>query len=419
MPIDHTLLTSESVSEGHPDKVADQISDAVLDFVIAKDARAKVACETLIGPGYVVVAGEVGTESFAPADLRRALPDVVRATLRQIGYDDEASGFDVEGASIEVRLGVQSPEIATQVERSDGALGAGDQGLMFGYASDETASLMPLPIALAHRLVQDLAALRHRGDVAWLLPDAKSQVTVRYSGPEPVAIDTVVLASQHRADVSLDELRHTLRAAVIEPALAALDVPYDRDRLLINHAGSFVRGGPAADTGLTGRKIIVDTYGGSCPHGGGAFSGKDPSKVDRSAAYAARWVAKHIVAAGLARRTQVQLAYAIGSLRPVSVRVDTHGSSPIADAVLAVAVQRAFDLSPKGIIEALKLRRPGYLTTAAYGHFGRQEFTWEQTPRLHELEDAVRHVLALPPATTLPKVPAADGPSSVVRPRVV
>ena len=384
------LLTSESVSEGHPDKVADQISDSVLDYVLGHDPLARVACESLIGRGYLVIAGEVSSQGLSVGDLRATLPDVARQRLRAIGYTDANSGFAVDDAEIHVRIGAQAPEIANQVDRVVGKLGAGDQGLMFGYATRETPERMPLPIALAHRLLRRLAALRHDGTLPYLRPDAKSQVTVRYDGHRPVGVDTVVVATQHAPGVDLDNVRADVSGEVIWPCLRGFAKP-DSVRILVNHAGSFVKGGPAADTGLTGRKIIVDTYGGSCPHGGGAFSGKDATKVDRSAAYAARWVARHIVDASLALRATVQLAYAIGSLEPVSVYVTTHGTGAVQDARLARAVQEVFDLSPAGIIGALELRRPVFAETAAYGHFGREgeAFTWEQTPHLESLQAAV------------------------------
>jgi S-adenosylmethionine synthetase len=394
-------LTSESVSEGHPDKVADQISDSVVDYVLARDPNARVACETLIGPGYLVLAGEIGTRAVSLDTLRAALPDVARQTLRQIGYVSEESGFDTDQAEIHFRIGLQSPEINDQVDRQDGAIGAGDQGLMFGYACDETDAHMPLPIAMAHELLRELTSVRKNGSISWLLPDAKSQVTAKYQDDVPVGIETVVIASQHKRDVSLDELRTVLHREVVTPVLARFGYDASSVNVLINHAGSFVLGGPAADTGLTGRKIIVDTYGGSCPHGGGAFSGKDPSKVDRSAAYAARWVARHVVAGKWARRAQVQLAYAIGSLQPVSIRVDTMGTGSVPDAVLAAAVGEVFDLSPRGIIDSLALRQPRYRATAHLGHFGRHEdgFTWEQTTELDAFGQAV--VACYPQASTL------------------
>ena len=384
------LLTSESVSEGHPDKVADQVSDAVLDYLLSHDPGARVACETLIGPGYIIIAGEVQVADLSLRDLSQALPEVVRGQLRTIGYHDADSGFPVDEADIQIRLGLQSREIADQVGRTDGQLGAGDQGMMFGYATRETPERLPLPIALAHRLLRRLAEVRRDGTLDYLRPDAKSQVTVEYEGHRPIRLDTIVLATQHGPQVDLERLRSDLIDEVITPCLDG-STPHDDVRILVNHAGSFVSGGPAADTGLTGRKIIVDTYGGSCPHGGGAFSGKDATKVDRSAAYAARWVARHLVDAGLAERVTVQLAYAIGSLSPVSVYVDSHGTSSVADARLKQAVSAVFDLSPGGIIKALDLRRPRFLETAAYGHFGRRgpAFTWEMTPHLDALMSAL------------------------------
>lgn len=388
------LLTSESVSEGHPDKVADQVSDAILDCILARDPQARVACETLIGPGYMVLAGEVGSVVWSLEELRRELALVARRTVAVIGYNSPEVGFDAKHAEVQFRVGLQSAEIHDQVDRGDGALGAGDQGLMFGYACDETPQLMPLPSALSHRLLERLTALRKSGDVPWLRPDAKSQVTVRYSGDVPSAIDTVVLAAQHEPSVSLEVLRETLERQVVAPTLEEYGFNAEGVRVLINHAGTFALGGPAADTGLTGRKIIVDTYGGSCPHGGGAFSGKDASKVDRSAAYAARWVAKNLVASGLAKRAEVQLAYAIGSLQPVSVRVDTRGSGAVDDAILAAAVQRVFDLSPGGIISALDLTKPRFARSASLGHFGRDEpeFTWERVDRVGALVSSVEAV---------------------------
>ena len=397
-PLTSRLLTSESVSEGHPDKVADQVSDAVLDHVLARDPKARVACETLIGPGYLVLAGEIGSAAWTEDDLRAALPDVARRVVRDIGYDRDDVGFNAQSADVLFRIGLQSREIRAQVDREDGAVGAGDQGLMFGYATDETPSRMPLPSAIAHDLLARLTQLRHSGEVAGLRPDAKSQVTVRYQGDEPERVDTVVLASQHASSFELERLRRTLHDAVVAPALEHFGQDAAGVRVLINHAGSFVLGGPAADTGLTGRKIIVDTYGGTCPHGGGAFSGKDASKVDRSAAYAARWVARHLVDGGWARRAEVQLAYAIGSLQPVSVRVDTRGTSTRPDDVLAKAVRESFDLSPRGIIEALELERPRFQQTASLGHFGREgeAFTWEVPTRLDALAESIeRHTARL------------------------
>ena len=383
------LLTSESVSEGHPDKVADQVSDTVLDHVLSHDPHGRVACETFIGPDYLIIGGEVSAKGLSIEGLRRDLPALVRARLRAIGYEGRGSGFPVEEATIEVKLTLQSTEIANQVARGDGQIGAGDQGLMFGYATRETPERLPLPIALAHRLLRRHAEVR-RSTLSELRPDAKSQVSVRYEEGKPVAIDTIVLATQHSDAISLDELRQEVQAEIIAPTVGD-QWPLDETRILINHAGSFVKGGPEADTGLTGRKIIVDTYGGSCPHGGGAFSGKDATKVDRSAAYAARWLAKHIVEAELAERVTVQLAYAIGSLEPVSIYVDTHETGSVSDEALADALPRVFDLSPGGIIDALQLRRPIFAETAAYGHFGREGegFTWEKTPHVDALREAV------------------------------
>lgn len=385
-----TLLTSESVSEGHPDKVADQISDVVLDHVLGHDPVGRVACETFIGPGYLIIGGEVAADGLTLDDLRRDLPDLARQRLRDIGYTDADSGFSVETADIDVRLNLQAPEIGAQVVRADGQIGAGDQGLMFGYATRETPERLPLPIALAHRLLRRHAQVRRSGLLGYLRPDAKSQVTVKYVHGEPVGLDTIVVATQHTPEVDLDTLRREVTTHIIEPCVAG-EWSLDGVRLLVNHAGSFVTGGPEADTGLTGRKIIVDTYGGSCPHGGGAFSGKDATKVDRSAAYAARWLAKHVVEAELAERVTVQLSYAIGSLQPVSVSVDTHGTGALSDGTLAQALPRVFDLSPGGIIEALRLRRPIFSQTSAYGHFGREgdAFSWERTPQVEALRAAV------------------------------
>jgi len=395
-PFNH-LLTSESVSEGHPDKVADQISDTVLDHVLRHDPLARVACETFIGPDYVIIGGEVDASGLVIEDLRRDLPALVRERLRAIGYTDARSGFAVDAADIQIRLTLQSQEIRDQVARGDGQIGAGDQGLMFGYATRETPERLPLPIALAHRLLRRHAEVR-RQTLTELGPDAKSQVTVRYEDGRPVGLDTIVIATQHGANVGLDTLRRDVIRHIIEPCVQGR-WSLDGVRILVNHAGSFIKGGPAADTGLTGRKIIVDTYGGSCPHGGGAFSGKDATKVDRSAAYAARWVANHIVEAELAERVTVQLSYAIGSLKPVSVYVTTHGTGTVSDAILARVIPEVFDLSPGGIISALDLRRPVFTQTAAYGHFGRQgdAFTWEKTPHVDTLLGSVREHLSASP----------------------
>jgi S-adenosylmethionine synthetase len=361
------LFTSESVSEGHPDKVADQISDAILDAYLQEDPLAKVACECLITTGHLVIAGEITSTAHVDADA------VAKKVIAQIGYDDASIGFDYQTAAYTNLLHEQSPEINRGVV--DG--GAGDQGLMFGYACKETPELMPLPILLAHRLVERQSELRRSGALEWLLPDAKSQVTVLYDGQTPVAVDTVVLSTQHRAGVEQEHIRREVVQEIILPVIR----PYLNGhpfQYYINPSGSFTIGGPHGDTGLTGRKIIVDTYGGSCPHGGGAFSGKDPSKVDRSAAYAARYVAKHIVAAGLADRCTVQISYAIGKEEPTSLLVDTHGAGKVEAAKLKAAVSELFDLRPNGIITTLGLRNPIYLPTAAYGHFGKESLPWEQ-----------------------------------------
>ncbi len=380
------LFTSESVSEGHPDKVADQISDAVLDAILAEDPFARVAAETLCNTGLVVLAGEITTH--AQIDYI----DVARDTIRRIGYDNTEYGIDYRGCAVLVAYDKQSPDIARGVDKAhddDLDQGAGDQGLMFGYACDETPELMPAPIHLAHRLVERQADLRRDGRLPWLRPDAKSQVTLRYVDGRPVAIDTIVLSTQHAPDIALETLREAVIEEVIKPVLPR-DLVKGEIRYLVNPTGRFVIGGPHGDCGLTGRKIIVDTYGGSSPHGGGAFSGKDPSKVDRSAAYAGRYVAKNVVAAGLAARCQVQVSYAIGVARPTSVMVTTFGTGRIPDDQLARLVQEHFDLRPKGIVRMLDLLRPIYAKTAAYGHFGPKEpeFTWERTDKAAALRAA-------------------------------
>ena len=373
------LFTSESVSEGHPDKVADQISDAVLDAILAKDPRGRVACETLVSTGLVVISGEITTK----ADINYM--DIARETVRRIGYDDSDIGFDYKSCAVLTAINRQSADIAQGVNEGEGLdldQGAGDQGLMFGYACNETPSLMPLPIYYAHRIMQRQAEVRKDGRLTFLRPDAKSQLTVRYVDGKPVAIDTVVVSTQHNPDVSYDDLKEAVIEEVIKPVLPK-EMLSESTRYLINPTGRFVIGGPAGDCGLTGRKIIVDTYGGAAHHGGGAFSGKDPSKVDRSAAYAGRYVAKNIVAAGLADRCEVQVAYAIGVAKPVSLMVETFGTGKVADEKIVELVQRHFDLRPKGIIATLDLLRPIYSRTAAYGHFGRDEvgFTWETTDK--------------------------------------
>jgi S-adenosylmethionine synthetase len=381
------LFTSESVSEGHPDKVADQISDAILDAILAQDPYARVAAETLTNTGLVVLAGEITTT--ANVDYIH----VARNTIKRIGYDNTDYGIDYKGCAVLVAYDKQSPDIAQGVDRaSDDFLnqGAGDQGLMFGYACDETPTLMPLPIYLAHRVVERQAELRHDGRLPWLRPDAKSQVTIRYVDGKPYSIDTVVLSTQHAPEMTLEHIREAAIEEIIKPMLPK-ELIKGNINYLVNPTGRFVIGGPQGDCGLTGRKIIVDTYGGAAPHGGGAFSGKDPSKVDRSAAYAGRYVAKNIIAAGLATKCLVQVSYAIGVAKPTSVMVDTYGTGKISNEKLTELVLRHFDLRPKGIVQMLDLLRPIYENTAAYGHFGREEpgFTWEATDRAVALrEDA-------------------------------
>ncbi len=378
------LFTSESVSEGHPDKVADQISDAVLDSLIEQDPTSRVACETLVNTGMVVISGEITTQGYADC------PGIVRETLKRIGYNSSEMGFDYASCAVIVSLDKQSPDIAQGVDEGAGLdQGAGDQGLMFGYACSETDVLMPFPITYAHRLVRRQAEVRKQGSLPWLRPDAKSQVTVRYQDHRPVAVDTVVLSTQHAADVDHETVSEGVIEEIIRPVIPE-DMLSRDTRILVNPTGRFVIGGPDGDCGLTGRKIIVDTYGGSAHHGGGAFSGKDPSKVDRSAAYAARYVAKNIVAAGLAERCEVQVAYAIGVARPVSLMVQTFGTGVISDESIEQLVLAHFDLRPKAIIRDLDLLRPIYTQSAAYGHFGRTEpeFTWERTDRAEVLRQA-------------------------------
>lgn len=389
------LFTSESVTEGHPDKIADAISDTVLDALLADDKHSRVACETLLTTGLVVVAGEVTTTSYAP------IAKLVREKIVEIGYDDGAKGFDGRGCGVQIAIGAQSPDIAQGVdtghESRTGSVdakdkqGAGDQGLMFGYACDDTPTLMPLPITIAHRLSERLTAVRKDGTLPYLRPDGKTQVTIEYDADDrPVRIDTVVLSSQHSEDTTLETLEADVKKHVIDHVLADFDIPSEGYRLLVNPTGKFVIGGPMGDAGLTGRKIIVDTYGGMARHGGGAFSGKDPSKVDRSAAYAMRWVAKNVVAAGLARRCEAQVAYAIGKAQPVGVFIQTFGTGVVPDEKIQEAVLAVFDLRPAAIIEDLDLLRPIYAKTAAYGHFGRElpEFTWERTDRADALKAA-------------------------------
>ena len=377
------LFTSESVSEGHPDKVADQISDAVLDAILTQDKTSRVAAETLVKDNMVVLAGEITTGA------RVNFSEVVRKTIKRIGYNDPTIGFDTHTCTVIVAYGEQSPNIAQGVDEGKGLdldQGAGDQGLMFGYACDETPQLMPLPIHLAHRLVERQSEIRRDGRLSWLRPDAKSQVTIRYVDNKPDSIETVVLSTQHQPGLTHKQIEEAVIEQIIKPVLPK-NLIKGQIKYLVNPTGSFEIGGPKGDCGLTGRKIIVDTYGGSAPHGGGAFSGKDPSKVDRSAAYAARYVAKNIVAAGLATKCLVQVSYAIGVARPTSVMVTTHGTGKISDEKLSELVLRHFDLRPKGIIQMLDLLRPIYEKTAAYGHFGRDEpeFTWEATDKARAL----------------------------------
>ena len=371
------LFTSESVTEGHPDKVADQISDAIVDAILEKDPMGRVACETLVTTGMVFIAGEITTDAYVP------IPKIVREVVHDIGYNDPHLGFAAETSAVVTSIDEQSGDIARGVNTG----GAGDQGMMFGFACTQTDVLMPMPIHMAHLLVRKMSDVR-KGGVDWIKPDGKSQVTIEYIDNVPHKINTVLLSTQHSADISRDEIEAELTKLVIEPVLAGFDIDTSDYRTLVNPTGMFVIGGPQGDTGLTGRKIIVDTYGGFGSHGGGAFSGKDPTKVDRSASYAARHVAKNIVGAGLARECEVQLAYAIGVAEPVSVMVDTFGTSEISDEKLTAIVRELFDLTPKGIIERLEMRRPIYRKTAAFGHFGREEegFTWEKLDYVDKLK---------------------------------
>ncbi len=388
------LFTSESVGEGHPDKLADQVSDAVLDGILAQDPNSRVACETLVTTGLVLVAGEISTQGYLE------IPEVVRGVLKDVGYTNSAHGIDAETCGVLVSLDRQSPDIAQGVDTG----GAGDQGMMFGYATDETDVLMPAPIVFAHRLVGRLAEVRHNGELPWLRPDGKAQVTVEYDGDEPVRIDTVVVSAQHDPDIGSEEIRSTIIDQVVVPALPEELLDPGDCTFHINPTGNFVVGGPQGDAGLTGRKIIVDTYGGMGRHGGGAFSGKDSTKVDRSAAYAARWAAKNLIAAGAARRCEIQLAYAIGVAEPVSVHVDAFGTGKVPEEQMVRAVRKVFDLRPDGIIERLRLTDPIFQRTAVLGHFGRQSeevphpgangdsvrlFPWEATDRVNELKEAL------------------------------
>ncbi|BEG58001.1 S-adenosylmethionine synthetase MetK, MetX [Helicobacter sp. NHP21005] len=374
------LFTSESVTEGHPDKMADQISDAVLDYIIERDKNARVACETLLANGFCVITGELKTNIYAP------MQEIARGVVKDIGYTDALYGFDYRSAAVLNGIGEQSPDINQGVDREDGEVGAGDQGLMFGYACNETPQCMPLAISLAHAITLGLADARKSAILPFLRPDGKAQVTIRYEGYEPVGIDTIVVSTQHSPEIDQKHLREAVIEEVVYKVLPKefLD---DNIKYHINPTGKFVIGGPQGDAGLTGRKIIVDTYGGSCPHGGGAFSGKDPSKVDRSAAYMARYIAKNLVASGVCKRATVQLAYAIGIVDPVSVYINTHHTSIYDPQELEACVRALFKLTPKGIIESLDLLRPIYRQTATYGHFGREGFSWEQTDKATAIAD--------------------------------
>jgi len=383
------LVTSESVTEGHPDKLADRISDAVLDAILAEDAKARVACETLVTTGLVMVAGEITTDSYVD------IPRLVRQTVLEVGYTRAKYGFDGDTCAVLTAIDEQSPDIAGGVNESwewrvlgskdeFDRVGAGDQGLMFGYATDETPELMPLPISLAHRLTRRLAEARKTGEIPYLRPDGKAQVTVVYEGQKPLYVGTALVSTQHSEEVEADQIHHDIRTKVIERAIPEQYLSKET-QYLVNPSGKFVIGGPHGDTGLTGRKIIVDTYGGAVPHGGGAFSGKDPTKVDRSAAYYARYIAKNIVAAGLAKRALIELAYAIGKARPVGMRVETFGTGVVPDEKITEVAQKVFDARPRAIIENLNLERPIYTPTSAYGHFGREGFPWENTDKVEEL----------------------------------
>ena len=395
------LFTSESVTEGHPDKICDQISDTILDAMLEQDPNSRVAVETMVTTGLVHLAGEVTTEGYVE------IPQLVREKIRSIGYTSSDIGFDGASCGVSVSIGQQSPDIAVGVDKglelreqssSDryDAQGAGDQGIMFGYATNETNNLMPLAINTAHRLAERLAAVRKSGELTFLRPDGKTQVTIGYDGTTPKTIETVVLSTQHTPDISHADLAEQVRATVIEPVIAATGLDISATKFLINPTGIFVTGGPMGDAGLTGRKIIIDTYGGAARHGGGAFSGKDPSKVDRSAAYAMRWVAKNVVAAGLADRAEVQIAYAIGVARPVGLYVETFGTAKVDERHIVKAIESTFDLRPRAIIEELDLLRPIYAQTAAYGHFGRElpDFTWERTDRAEQLRSAAMNFAA-------------------------
>jgi len=380
------IFTSESVTEGHPDKMADQISDAILDYIIEKDQNARVACETLVSNGFCIIAGELKTDTYAP------MQEIAREVIREIGYTNAAFGFDYRSAGVLNGIGEQSPDINQGVDQSSGEIGAGDQGLMFGYACKETPEFMPLPILLAHKITAKLAEVRKNGTIPFLRPDGKAQVSVKYIDDKPVAIDTIVVSTQHDDNITQEILKEAVMLEVLQEVIPK-ELLNDEITYHINPTGRFVIGGPQGDAGLTGRKIIVDTYGGSCPHGGGAFSGKDPTKVDRSAAYAARYVAKNLVAAGVAERVTIQIAYAIGVVEPVSIMIDTHGTGVVEEDKIEACVKELFDLSPAGIIKELDLLKPIYRKTAAYGHFGREDegFTWEMTNKV----DVIKSYLSL------------------------
>ncbi len=375
------IFTSESVTEGHPDKIADQISDAILDDIISKDPKARVACETLVSNGFCVIAGELKTTIYSP------MQDIARNVIKEIGYTDANYGFDYRSAAVLNGIGEQSPDINQGVDQESGDIGAGDQGLMFGYACDETPELMPLPISLAHKLTAKLAEVRKSGAVPFLRPDGKAQVSVKYVDGKPVAVDTVVVSAQHHDDIPEDIIKEAIFNEVIQEVIPK-ELITKETKYHINPTGRFVIGGPQGDAGLTGRKIIVDTYGGSCPHGGGAFSGKDPTKVDRSAAYAARHIAKNLVAAGICTRVTIQLAYAIGVAKPVSIYVNTHGTSVVDETLISECIDTLFDLTPKGIIASLDLLKPIYRKTASYGHFGREDqgFGWEKLDKVADIK---------------------------------
>ncbi len=373
------LFSSESVTEGHPDKMADQISDAILDYIIERDKNAKVACETLLSNGYCIIAGELKTTTYAP------MQEIAREVIREIGYTDARYGFDYRTAGVLNGVGEQSPDIRQGVERGE-EIGAGDQGMMFGYACKETPELMPLPIMLAHKLTKRLAIARKEAIIPWLRPDGKAQVSVKYVDGKPVSVEKVVVSTQHEPDINYSEIKEAVIEEVIKKVIPA-NMLSKNVEYFINPTGKFVIGGPQGDAGLTGRKIIVDTYGGAAPHGGGAFSGKDPTKVDRSGAYAARYVAKNLVAAGVADKLTLQIAYAIGVTKPVSIYVDTHGTAKVDEKKIEEAVKKIFDLTPKGIIESFDLLKPIYRKTAAYGHFGREEFSWEKLDKVEEIKE--------------------------------